>query len=67
MSERAVIGPGRGLDTEKISAQKTELWVSWELDPQKGRGRKTWKINDHKAEIIIKRKRKRKRKRKIGV
>ena len=51
------------MDTEKISAQKTELWVSWELDPQKGQGRKTRKINDHKTEIIIKRK----RKRKIGV
>ena len=52
------MGPGRGLDTEKTSAQKTKLWVSWELDPQKEQGRKTKKINDHETEIIIKQKRK---------
>ena len=34
-SEGAIIGPGRGLDTEKISAQKTELWVGWRLDRQR--------------------------------
>ena len=46
------------MDTKKISAQKTELWVSWKLDPQRKRGRKTQIKNGHETEIIIKRKRK---------
>ena len=62
-SERAIMGAGRGLDTEKRIAQKTELWVSWKLDPQRKGGRKTQIINGHETELIIKRK----RKMKIGV